>query len=383
MRWLSMRRYRSAGQRGAMSLLVAILVSGILLTLGVFVTDVGSWYAERAQLQNGADAAALAVAQTCIAGNCDTGMGAGDTAGRYANANANDNLATVDRICGNGPGLEPCGSIPTCPSGVGNHVTVRTITLEDGGSHLLPPMMGELALGNSYDGRTIAACATVSWVNAGSGLGFALTVSLCAWQKATANGTVFGPQPPFASWPPSGVPGYVGNPPAPGLAGGEQALLFHGSGNDCVGNPSSGWQLPGGFGYLLETGTPPSCTTEITTANTYSASPGNSISGVCSDRLAQARDNHTLIYLPVYDGVQGSGANGVYHLAGFGAFLVTGGYLNGQGGGFKEASTLTGMNYCRGSQRCLYGFFTQGLVPQSGRGTAGSLPGAYTLVIIG
>ena len=41
-----------------------------LIGVGALVIDVGRLYVERRDLQNGADAAALAVAQDCAAGDC-------------------------------------------------------------------------------------------------------------------------------------------------------------------------------------------------------------------------------------------------------------------------------------------------------------------------
>lgn len=381
MRWLILPRRRTGRERGAVAVMVALIVSGVLLSLGALVTDVGSWYAERAQLQNGADAAAMAVAQTCARGACDTSRLATGTAGRYANLNANDGLTSVDLICGNGPGLFPCLT-NACPLGTGNYVTVRTITLESGGSHLLPPMFGDLLLGETYDGRTISACATASWGSAGGGFGLGMTISLCAWKHATVSGLLekFGPTPPYPIWPPPLLLGYpyvplLHEPPMPGLPAGEQVLLFHGSTTDCLGSPA-GWQLPGGFGYLNSTSG--SCAAEVSIANTYLEAPGESITAECAAELATARTNHTVVYMPVYDGISGTGAGGTYHLAGFAAFVVTGGYLNGVTGGFKVPSNITGLNYCKGEQRCIYGFFTQGLVPRGIFSAVGGLAGAYT-----
>ena len=57
--------------------------------------------------------------------------------------------------------------------------------------------------------------------------------------------------------------------------------------------------------------------------------------------------------------VTGTGTNGVYTLKGFAAFVVTGYSLPG----FNAASWLTGITPCSGSDKCLSGFFTHGLIP--------------------
>jgi len=57
---------------GAIAIIVAMLFFfGVMLALGALTVDVGNINADRRQLQNGADAVALAVAQTCAkTGTC-------------------------------------------------------------------------------------------------------------------------------------------------------------------------------------------------------------------------------------------------------------------------------------------------------------------------
>jgi hypothetical protein len=376
MRWVNRLR-ETRDDSGAIAVMAALLISVALLGIGAFVTDAGSWYAEKGQLQNGADSAALAVAQTCASQpTCSTSV-----AGSYANANANDGATTVDAVCGSGGGLSSCAS-NLCPAGSGTYVDVATETLTSSGSHLLPPIMANFLANESFSGKNITACAQASWSAAGSGGALAVTFSYCTWKTATSNGTAFAPTPPYTTWPPA-VAGYTGTPPAVGAPGGEQVLMLHGSGNDCVGNAGSGWQLPGGFGWLVDTSpSPQTCTTAIDVANTYGDNTGVSAGASCVSVLNSDYANHTVVYLPIYDGMQGTGANGTYHLAGFGAFVITGGWINGTGGGFKQPSNITGKNYCNGSDRCIYGFFTKGLLPNGGEG-GGSLPGVSVVTLTG
>ena len=61
-------------ERGAIGVLVAIFIgAGVLTGMGALVIDVGQLYQERAELQNGADAAALGVAKSCALGTCAAG----------------------------------------------------------------------------------------------------------------------------------------------------------------------------------------------------------------------------------------------------------------------------------------------------------------------
>src|ERR1039457_1222087 len=64
-------------ERGAVGVLVAMMLgAGVLTGMGALVIDVGQLYQERAELQNGADAAALAVAESCATGTCTPSIAA-------------------------------------------------------------------------------------------------------------------------------------------------------------------------------------------------------------------------------------------------------------------------------------------------------------------
>ena len=62
-----MRRLRD--DEGATAILV-VIVMVVLLGMGAMVVDVGGLWSERRQLQNGADASSLAIAQMCAGGDC-------------------------------------------------------------------------------------------------------------------------------------------------------------------------------------------------------------------------------------------------------------------------------------------------------------------------
>jgi Flp pilus assembly protein TadG len=353
------------GERGAVAVIVAVLMGGgVLLGMGALVVDTGQMYTERAQLQNGADSGALAVALSCAKGSCNT-----PAAGPEANGNSNDGTSDYT-VCGNASGLTSCPAPSptalTCASTPsGSYAQVTTTTRNTNGTTLLPPVFGRAVLGASYNGKTVHACAQATWGPVGAGAGIAVTYSLCTWNAGTANGTKFAPAPPYGSWPPAGMARYPQDkfdPKVFGMAGGEQVLQLHGSGNDCVGNLGSGWQLPGGFGFLDDPNN--DCTMTVDVKNTYADRTGVPVKSDCITKLQTAATSHTVLYLPIYDGTQASGGNGMYHLAGFAAFVLTGGDINGQGGGFSQASTISGKHYCSGgTDKCLYGFFTQGLVP--------------------
>src|SRR5262249_30110205 len=182
--------------RGAIGVLVAILLSaGVLTGLAALVVDVGQVYAERSQLQNGADAGALAVAKSCAQGACAPG-----NAANYANANSADGVSAVDLVCGSGslgacpPSTGALTDCPPAPPAGTNYVDVHTSTLTAGGSTLLPTAFAKTLLGNqNYNGTSVFACAQAEWGPPSASGGLAVTFSACEWDQAPSDGTVFAP----------------------------------------------------------------------------------------------------------------------------------------------------------------------------------------------
>ena len=96
--------------RGAIGILIAVLIGGgVLLGMAALVVDVGQIYQNRAELQNGADAGALAVARQCGLNNSINTM---TTALGYANIHGmqdngtNTACTSVKGSGGNAPCLE-------------------------------------------------------------------------------------------------------------------------------------------------------------------------------------------------------------------------------------------------------------------------------------
>ncbi|HUZ54814.1 MAG TPA: TadE/TadG family type IV pilus assembly protein [Streptosporangiaceae bacterium] len=336
--------------RGAVGVLVAILIGGgVLFGMGAMVVDVGQLYSERAQLQNGADAGALAVAKTCAQGTCTPG-----TAQNYANKNSADGTSAVDLVCGSG-GLGACpastGKIYDCPPAPKpgtNYVDVHTGTLTASGSTLLPPTFARTLLGRTnYNGSTVFACAQAAWGPPLAASGIAVTFSACEWDQATQNGTLFAPPPPY---PPNPLP-------APSF---DRVLKLHttSTSGGCPTEPA-GADGPGLFGWTDDPNS--NCTTPIING-TFGGNTGVSASQACKTVLAADQANRTLVFLPIYIAVSGTGANGVYTLKGFAAFVITGYHLPG----FTAKDWLNPANDCKGSNKCINGYFTQGLVPNPG-----------------
>lgn len=159
-----MQRLSPQGDDGAVAAFVAVLCV-VLFGAGALAIDVGAMYAERRQLQNGADAAALAIALGCAKDQISCQVASVNVAAQYANANANDGETNVGR--------------PLIDSAAGT-VTIDTSTLNDG-SRALPPVFGRVLQGNEYDGVTVRATATARWGGPIHQLASPLGISSCAF----------------------------------------------------------------------------------------------------------------------------------------------------------------------------------------------------------
>jgi hypothetical protein len=344
-------RRPATDDRGAVAATLAVLLgTGVLLGMAAVVVDVGRLYAEREQLQTGADAAAWSVAETCVLQPQQCGAQL-QTTGRYADANAADGAAEITEICGRGPGLSACTEQSTnrtaclgVPPSVGNYAEVRTRTMQRDGATLLPPTFARAFAGDD-EGTSVGACSRVAWGAPRQATGMAVTFSTCEWDAVTGGGTTFWPSPSIGVPPPSA----------------ERIIYLKGAGGaaTCPAGPS-GWDRPGGFGWLDDSsGT---CSTTVDISGSFGGNTGNSVSQACREALAASRSGREVALIPIYDGVTGNGSHTTYHLAGFASFVLTG-YRQS---GFSAPSWLTGRHACSGSQRCLYGYFTKGLVPTTG-----------------
>jgi hypothetical protein len=349
-----MRRIRRRlDDRGGITMVFVLLISGgVTMGMGAIVADVGNIYAERGQLQAGADGAAMAVAENCARTPSTCASLAGTTAATLANSNAKDGAASVPVVCGLGvtPALPACPPEPTNRSAcvkpapnTGVYVEVRTQTRASDNSTLLPPTLAQGMVGNgSYDGTTVRTCARASWGPPQTASGIAFTISTCEWNEATANGTQYSVHP-SDGWP----------------APAEREIIWM-KGADAPTCPGqAGWDAPGGFGWLNEAAGP--CNAVVSAGGSTAGSTGGSASQACRDALAAAVAARSVQYVPVYDGTTGTGNNTVYHMVGVAAFVITGYYLSG-----ARLDSWLGTSPCSGNDRCVYGYFTSALMTTPG-----------------
>ncbi len=302
MRWIIARLRQ---ERGASAVLVAILLVP-LLGFAAIAVDVGALYVERGQLQNGADAAALAIAQDCATDGVCTGSAA--TAASFADANANDGAANV--------------LTPTFPTS--NSVTVTSSTRvagtnADAISHPFARFIG-------VDSTTVGAAATAEWgAPRASMIVLPLAISLCEFRPAL-DGTL--------------------------------QLLRYDQNPSCT--TPDGHPIPGGFGWLDRVDNECEAAIDLIAASAPSE-PGNSYPGICDDTLSDLEGETILV--PIFDRAYNPSGNEVtqgqaasYHLYAFAAFTITGWKLSG-GHTFPQVNIDSAAPRCTGNCRGIQGYF--------------------------
>ncbi len=342
---------------GAVAVLVAILAV-VLFGFGALVIDVGALYAERRALQNGADAAAFAVAESCAGGDCGPYQADAEL---FADGNAGDGFSRVapGEVCGTvEAGLPACANPPGDLIGSG-YVRVTTRTEEPDGSQLVPPFLATV-LDPGYEGTEVTATATVVWGSPGGiDSELAITFSQCEYDKLTqdADGNTI----------------YATEPYDPLL---ERTIYFHDTteAGSCPSGPS-GADNPGGFGWLDSDG---DCQATVENGWT-SADTGASASKDCKAALEALLGKVVLI--PVFDYMNSAdGTNTGYHIHSYVGFVLTG--WNFPGTKQPSAYRTTTPNPCSPSQTCLAGFFVEVVASASGPVTDGPDQGVRVVQLI-
>lgn len=381
-------------ERGGIAVLVAVLISGgVLLGIGALVIDVGQIYQNRAELQSGAEAGALAVARACAAGACPAGAGQYTLATQYASDNASvltGHLANVSLVCGRDANavLTSCTSGTTtspsdltdCPPSPasGNYVDVHSSTQTPSGT-VLPPVFARSLLGASgYSGTTVAACAQVRWGTAEQSNSLAFTISLCAWQGLVGANT------DASSDTGTGIDA-DGDSDDNGAYNTRTPVYIKGKSKPCAG--PAGQNVPGGFGWLASA--PGTCTATIDlTTNTTYTDPGNNVTGPCkaavaADVAANAAGNPVTIFVPVFDSTGGTGGNATYHVIGLAGFVIIGNAnLPGMADAGQNKLCTSGGSTSGNNAPCIEGYFKPGLDPLGSIGSGNNF-GANTVQITG
>ncbi len=355
------RRIGSADDEGATVVFAAVIMVG-MLAMAAFAIDFGSVWEERRQLQNGADAAALAIAEDCARGLCGGGYDEYAIAEIYVDGNARDAAAWAYQV-----DLDLSA----------REVTVYNATEDPNGDHEHDLMFAR-AVG--FDDFTIGADATVVWGFPLQIATFPIIISECEWEKTDPG------------WPGGDASTNESDPPDYNNPGIE--IQFH-DGNateDCAaqaGQDQDGdGRLPGGFGWLQSV----NCEAEVYGASQsdpnnidYGWAPGDtgsSPSSGCADSNGSTIEGLLLgydqyggligktIFIPYFDDLWTGPANGTgpcgsngkcYHISGYGAFHVTGYRFSGGPKYTRWVNPPLSGAPCSGpgqnDVRCLAGYF--------------------------
>lgn len=256
---------RLKGDRGAVAVLVAILMVPLLGFAAISI-DIAAAHSERQQLQIGADAAALAIAQDCAGSSCGS---ATQTARDLVQLNSNV--------------AEPAVSLNAGLSPSTGRVTVIASSIRQ---HWFAPVLGI----NESDIRTRASA---GWGYPSGGTSFLpLTFARCEYERRTGGGTTSDP---------------------------DVIILPKKSDEGCL-DPNRN-PVPGGFGWLkTDSGT---CTATTEVGDDAGSDPGKSVPNQCSEKDFQQLLGTTLL-LPIFDEHGGQGNNAWYRIYGYAAFHITG-----------------------------------------------------------
>lgn len=433
MRWLSVMRLaqllrsnvdRQLGRNGrdsetgAVAALVAIFFGfGVLLGLGALVLDTGSLLFERRQLQSGADAAALSIAQTCVAADKMNGLcpapdiSSGSALTALAGANAADQKSDITPpVCASAalnaanptafpfvcpilpsPGLVQC----TGTTSTAKYVEVRTATRSgDGTSPILPSILGQALAGGpegTYTGETVRACSRVAWGPAGApALVLPVAFSACSWKAATGADPLAIPDP---------IPGHYELPPVgPGYGYGDSA-------------PNTPWPPTEITLYNQGKSAPPSCTTwnGHVAPGTFGELPQIGCNATIVNGWVQGQNGNRapcdlsvlsgfigqVVSIPIFDcysPTQGSeascndtGPSSWYHISGYASFYLTGFYFSS---GSKDGPSIWPPDHsklpCKSvGDRCISGWFTTGTLQTTIDDTGAPPFGSYVIQLAG
>lgn len=343
------RRVRRRAERGATTVFVAVSIIG-LLAMAAFSFDFGRMYMERAELQAGADAIALAIATDCAAGRCDAGYDATAVAQVYADGNASDGAAWVRQVDIDNDA---------------NTVTVLTGSKDTEGNHDFRTMFAPVIGFNDVE---IGARAVAAWGSPNGQTTAPLIFSECEWRT-------------FAGMVPGGFLHDKADIPFTGSydhKGKLATIYFHGQQPSNCPSHSSGQDLPGGFGWLDTSGN--GCSVDTLIDEEVAVDPGSSPSNGCSPQdLAGMVE--TVQMIPYFDEIKDSGNNARYRILGYGALYVTGYYFGGQ---YRGHSLIDGQRPCSGNDRCIQGYLLSNWnVPPSGGGGGDTNLGVSSIGLIG
>jgi hypothetical protein len=316
MRGVSRYNRGKESERGAAGILVAVMLL-VLIGAGALAVDTGQIYAEKAQLQNAADAGALAAAQRCHSAGTCTDPQALAWARELAGPNSNDGVSAVDSV-----------DVDLSRG----QVQVVTSTLGTDGAGFLTKMFASVL---DAPPATVRAGATAAWAPLSSGSGFPLAISNSCFNLSTA------------------------------VATGEVQKISYKPGGTCTG--PSGTQIPGGWGWLDRNS--PCVAVTATGNNRVGSDPGNNPPSDCDTVLGGwiatiLAGGEVKVAFPVFDDASNQGQNGYFHVIGYATFKMWG-WKFGNNHNYEFRNTaddpnMTSALACSGgNNRCIIGQFVK------------------------
>lgn len=358
---------RIDGERGAVAILVALLMV-VLFGFAAIGVDVANMASDKQQLQNGADAGALAIAESCAQGDC------GDydaSALLLARSNKNDGLITdVDVL-----------------------FTTKTVEVVATGTtkHWFAPVLGSLT-GETLDSSPVVADATATWakkLTGTAGLPLAIDTNYLACIVG-GSGAVFSDgtsQSIFVE-----KDGFyelrVPSSEKVKLYLADWAQENNGNENNGKDDEVAGCSLvdgawtPGGFGWLFPD--PDTCEKETVIGGTATVKPGLPPPNGCKQGILRDLIGQPIV-LPVFLGsdAYGSGAGGEYRIAGYVAFMLDGYYIPATSeelvDPFTKGKDMCAVPGSNASEACLIGHFTTVAALEGTGSTVGADSGTYII----
>lgn len=257
-------------ERGASAVFTAFALI-VIMGITALSVDVGALWWDKKELQNGADAAALAVAQSCAndEAGCTEDSSDGSLSSELTRDNKSDENAVVDAVVISGDSV--AGSV--------------TVHVSSGRSLFLAPVTG------AASSEDVNASATASWGPIGSATVLPLAMSLCELE-------------------------------AYGVPSGEDEITFLISVETAEKCHPDGavHEAPGGWGWL-DPNSVTDCSVLVQAGSWAGSKTGKPIPNGCDDDLVGLQGQTVL--LPVFDQTNGlTGDNAEFHLIGFAQLVV-------------------------------------------------------------
>lgn len=389
--WLSKKS--ASSDAGFVAIVAAIAIGGILLASAALSIDLSAMQNERRELQNGAEAGAIAAAYACSFNDAQCAALV-SKAKAAADLNASDSAAfvTSSSVCGvigatysqsagsgNLSGCTAPRATLLCPRQPtnSNWIQVTASTLTRSGSSNFQQIFRSVIPGWSNTTKTIRGCAQAAWGPPGS---FDGVIGIAVHEKC------------WNAWVKSvGAPYYTGYGPNKyeNPATWEKVMGFSGNAvSGCVGESSQGV----GFGWLDAVSR---CTVNqdpATRPNSYNGwlqgDGGNNVPSNCLPMLNALQTTgfeRSVLAVPVFDCVftLGGGSGGpntcpvtlapsnptsgkrYYHIVGYASWYLTGYRAQGNDNFRFPPSTSADYTFnnlaaqCPSSQTCIAGWFTR------------------------